>query len=211
MLRRLAARTGRPLLEVTADDLAAWCARLPRRLSRGSVGTYIGHVLGFYEWAARQGLVPASPAAGLRRPRVTRKRPAKPLPDGALTAALEAADPQLRAAVALMGFCGLRAGEVAALRAADVPAGPGELLRVSPGRHGQARWVPLPPVVFDALRGLGISAGVVFRGQDGQPYTASRLNAKVGVHMRRLGIAGAGHRLRSTYLASARGGGAKHT
>ena len=84
------ASAGKPLLEVSADDLAAW--RVALDVAPDAVSVYVSHVRQFYRWALVQGLLDGSPAAVLPAPRRGRRLP-RPIGEDELLAALAAAPP----------------------------------------------------------------------------------------------------------------------
>jgi integrase/recombinase XerC len=203
-LRRLRSAAGRPLLEITADDLTDWQLGMTH-LGMQSIATYVNHVRGFYRWAKRYGHVPADPAADvLEPPRVQHGVP-RPIPGEQLKVALRCATPQMRAWLALMAFCGLRCMEVVGLQrhqileTAEVP------VLVIEGKGGKTRTVPVPAVVLDALRALALPAeGPVFiSAASGRPYSPNRMSQKVSTYLSGLGIASTAHKLRHYYGTAA--------
>ena len=112
-LDRLARQLAMPLLEATADDLLKW--RKGMTVGPVSVRSYVSHVQQFYAWAARRGLLAASPAAGIPVPRQARRLP-RPIGTADLFAAVAQAPDRIRLWLVLAAWCGLRAKEIALLR-----------------------------------------------------------------------------------------------
>jgi site-specific recombinase XerC len=97
-------------------------------LSPASAARTLAAVSSWYTWLARRGHIPASPAAGLARPRAAAPRtPAPRLTPGQALALVHAADtepgPQrarTAALVAVLLFTGVRLGEVIGANVADL-------------------------------------------------------------------------------------------
>lgn len=133
-LRRFAAWYGdRPVAAIDAHVAAAYrdhCA-VDRQNRPGTVLNALTALRAFARWAIDHGHMAADPTAGIRWPRRTRPAP-KPLSAAELAAlrAILAAEPadeveawhhrRNRLAIELMYYAGLRLGEVARLRVADV-------------------------------------------------------------------------------------------
>ena len=154
---------------------------------------------GVEDYCRRMGLGPS----GVARDRVRTGAP-RALDEDQLRALLRAAErrgPRARALVALLGLCGLRLGEVAALDAADVAlsARRGHVV-VRQGKGAKYREVPLSAPARDALSAwlAGREAGPVFPGPTGALSARSLDRA-----LRRLGEAAgvelSAHDLRHTF------------
>lgn len=122
--------------------------------SRRSIARKMSAIRSFFTDAAKRGLVPANPAAGVRQP----KRPAplpKALSAGALGKSLDAIvgdtpiDVRDRAILELLYSSGLRVSELASLRVGDVERT--EMLRVV-GKGGKTRVVPIGKAAREAIR-----------------------------------------------------------
>lgn len=93
------------------------------------------------------------PAHLLPAVRIPRARP-KPTPESVYRQALHSGDARSRLAVALAGQCGLRRGEIARVRGADLEEDlVGYSLRVA-GKGGHVRVVPLPDELAGELLAL---------------------------------------------------------
>lgn len=136
--------------------------------------------------ALRTELVVVNAATGVELPRYIRKPITLWSPDQLKNFLAVASGHRWYGAFLLSAFCGLRRGEVLGLQWADVDLDEGVLhvrqqLQRLPGGGLQlvdlktdagARDVPLPLVVQDALRALGVEArdtSFVFRSEDGTP------------------------------------------
>jgi integrase len=147
----------------------AWCSNLGT-LAPATV-RYIHRVFSLIlELAVRDGRIPQNPATGVRLPRIAKpeKRFLTPeqlhrLADAAAQYPIPEVGGQYRALILVLGFCGLRWGEVAALRvkrvdllrrrltvAESVTEVSGRLVWGTPKSHA-ARQVPIPRSLADSL------------------------------------------------------------
>lgn len=173
LVRHLA---GRSLLTLTADELEAWLD------SRGYTGSTrklrISALRSLYRWAADHDLVVRDEAARLVRPRVAAGRP-RPVADDALALALAEAPQQTRVILLLGALAGLRASEMASLRAEDVDLAEG-ILEVVAGKGNKSRFVPVHPVLAAALRALPLpSSGFVLRDEHGRQLNRGQILVRV--------------------------------
>jgi site-specific recombinase XerD len=123
-----------------------------RGYSRRSVARKLSAIRSFFTDAARRGLLPASPAEGIRQP----KRPAslpKALPAQGLAGLLDSLDGDTplelrdRAILEVLYSSGLRVSELASLSVKDVRS---EMLRIV-GKGSKTRVVPLGQAARTAL------------------------------------------------------------
>jgi integrase len=149
----------RPLVSVRPSEVQAWAAELSRTQSVATARHALGVLRRVFEYAVRDGVIQRNPAAGIRLSKVQGNDP-RPLTHDELwrlAGVVDAARDRLLVLVA--GYCGLRWGELAALRWSDVDlqsrtlrvvrafseeAPRGEL---SPIKNHQARTVPVPEIV----------------------------------------------------------------
>jgi integrase/recombinase XerC len=169
-LVRLTASLPVPPAEATAAHLARWRDRLD--VAPDTTGRYVSHARAFYAWLADQGIRADNPAAKLPAPR-RRKRLPRPIGEQDLFDALDAAPARIRTWLALAGWCGLRACEIAGLRRENVveTASPPVLIIAEDATKGRAeRAIPPSGFVVDELAAYGLPAsGYVFRRCDGRP------------------------------------------
>src|SRR5581483_10360804 len=165
--------------------------------------TEITHLQGFYRWAVLEGRLVADPSLRLVRPKRPQRLP-RPMPDVDVERALRAAsEAPVRQYLRLAAFCGLRACEIAQVRAeelVDAPGGP--MLVVTDGKGGKARTVPLPDEVLDALRDPEMPrAGYLFPRHDapGGPISAGQVSRRANRFLHELGIPHTLHTLRHWY------------
>lgn len=150
----------------------------------------------FFGWAVAHGHAEHDPTIVIDRPRLSRLLP-RPIDDDALTHALNASGPQMRAWLALGAFAGLRCCEIASLDRAGIGS---EALRVT-GKGGHERIVPLHPVVADALDRCSLArSGPVFRREGGQPFTPKEVSRRGALFFEALGYGGVTfHQLRHSF------------
>jgi integrase/recombinase XerD len=142
-----------PVAGVTGMHVAVYARQLASaELSPSSAARKLAAVAGWYAWLERRGHIPASPAAGIARPRRPSARPATPglTPDQALSL-VRAADTapgaqraRTAALVAVLLFTGARVSEVIGADVEDLGTERGRrVLWVTRG-DGQRRSLALP-------------------------------------------------------------------
>lgn len=181
-LRRFARARGDDLLDATAAEIVTFLDRRQRdgrALGPASISAELAHLKGFYKWAEAEGLIAQSPAAHIAKPRLPRNLP-RPILEDDLTRALDNAPDRVKAWLYLAAYAGLRACEIAPLRAEDLWwHGSPPVIHVRRGKGGHSGVVPIAPVLVDVLRELP-RRGLLFRREDGQvnevrPHTVSHL------------------------------------
>ena len=201
-LHRLEAALPVPLLQASAEELAAWHAGLA--VAPGTLAGYISHAIQFYAWAAAEGLVDASPAVDLPVPKLARRLP-RPISEGELAAAVTGAPARIRPWLVLAAWAGLRAKEIAYLRrecVLDAARPPSLLIAHDATKGTRERIVPLCDYALGALLEHGLPrAGWVFVRRDGiygpnQPWTVSRLASR---YLHERGISATLHQLRHRF------------
>lgn len=199
-IRRLANKLPVALLDATGDHLDSWQSHL--RVSISSLHTYTCHTRAFYLWAYETGLIEENPAERLPVPKVPTRRP-RPMPEKDTRTALKAAPEPIRTWLALAGWCGLRAGEIARIRREDIeldPEGEGAMLHVD-GKGGKHRAVPVPPRVLVMLQQFLLTTGPIFRRTTttGLPVTPNEVTKVVSKFLRGLGLPYTLHTLRHRF------------
>lgn len=174
----------RPLVSVRPSEVQAWAAELSRTQSVATARHALGVLRRVFDYAVRDGVIQRNPAAGIRLSKVQGNDP-RPLTHDELWRLAEVADAARdRLLVLVAGYCGLRWGELAALRWSDVDlksrtlrvvrayseeAPRGEL---SPVKNHQARTVPVPEIVsgeLAAYKALQPQNELVFPSASGTP------------------------------------------
>jgi site-specific recombinase XerC len=191
-----------PLNRATPQMLENWRASLEH--TPAVIAGYVSHARCYYSWAVTQGLCPANPAAAVPVPRKPRRLP-RPITEADLMAAIVAAPARIRAWLILAGWCGLRAKEIALLRAENLA------LRASPPavhitwdatKGNGERLVVLCPWAAAELAAAGLpSSGWAFRRADGRPgpNKPHRVSQAANEFLHEHGIAATLHQLRHRF------------
>lgn len=152
----------RPLSSIPPSEVEAWAKNLSVEWSASTARHALSVVRGVYRLAVRDGVVHRNPADGVKLPRMSRNEP-NPLTHAELWRLADAmtADRD-RLMVLVMGYGGLRWGEVSALRKAsvvkngrlrlvDAYSDVGGKLHLGTLKDHEARTVVLPRVVVGEL------------------------------------------------------------
>ena len=184
-------------LDASREDVEAWLDSLG--IGLGARRNYLGHLHGFFTFAADVTGETEIPTARIRRPKVPRLVP-RPVRDEHLRRAFDGApDATLRAWLLLAAYGGLRCLEIAGLDAEDVDDA-GGVLRVRRGKGAKGRAVPLHPEALEDLEAHPMpAAGAVFRMADGRRVPAYVVSQRINRHLDRLGIPSTAHSLRHWY------------
>ncbi|HET6910182.1 MAG TPA: tyrosine-type recombinase/integrase [Mycobacteriales bacterium] len=193
----------RHLFDLTDVDLDDWTERDLAKCGPKGRATAIAHVRAFYRWAEvhdHLGDKP-NPSRRLRRPRLPRALP-RPITEEDLYLALETAPKRIRPWIALAGWAGLRACEIARLRREDILDDATPPMIVVRGKGSKERLVPLGPALLAELRRHGLpTTGYVFPRGDGQPgpNQPHRVSKLVNVHLHGLGLKTTLHKMRHRF------------
>lgn len=142
-------------LDRTALDL--WRETLTAVYSPSTVARRLAAAAGVYGYAVDEGLLTASPATRIRRPRVSQESPREGITREEALALLTVADRDAKDA-ALAGFLlllGLRASEAGRITPADITPDRGHFTVIVNGKGGRRDRLPLPPYLLNALERLG--------------------------------------------------------
>ncbi len=204
-IARIDHELGKPLEEATAEDLAVWYRWLATRekpMQPQSRGIVLAHVKNYFAWLVREDIRADDPTRRLDRPRTHRGIP-HPITDERLARALLDAPGRARPWLYLAAYAGLRAMEVASLRAEDVRRDIDKIV-VRAGKGDKQRIVPLHPLIASVLDPDAYPAvGPLFPQADGtgpvKPHIVSRVCNR---HLRSLGFADTLHSLRHYFASS---------
>ena len=185
-------------LAATREQVEDWLDS--RDLCAKSRSVWLSHLHTFYAFCLAEGLADADPTAKIRPPKLRRGLP-RPISDGDLARALEAASPLLRLWLLLGAYEGLRACEIAGLAREDLMASEG-LLRVVHAKGGHERVVPLHPDVLAAVEALALPArGALFRNRYSARVTPGSVSHQLGDLLRGLGIESTPHSTRHRFAS----------
>lgn len=195
---RSARSVGKPLVDATMDDIEAWFASralgpdgAPRPHSARN--NELSAIRGFYRWAMRFEHRSDDPTIRLdllsRQKRISRFVGADDL--ARLLATLP---PDLRRAVALGAYGGLRVSEAAALNWRDIDQDSRRM--IVRGKGDRERSVGLPVRLLDVL--LPDTGGNVVSGRD-EAYSWHYLTGKVNAAIKAAGVDATFHKLRHRF------------
>ncbi len=184
----------------TIEDVEAWWQSLDG-LSVNTRTRSLSCVRSFYTWAARFDLVTVNPTRRLDPPHRGRKLP-QPISRADLHRLLGGADPEMRRALCLGAYAGLRVSEAAVLNWTDVDLESRRII-VRGGKGDKDRAVGLSVLLLDALL-PNTGGNVVTAG--GSAYSAASLQRKINRAIRRAGVDATFHRLRARYATVALAG-----
>jgi integrase/recombinase XerC len=204
VLHGLARRTGLPILDIRPNDMRKWQIIRAEELSPDTLRNHGSYVRGFYRWALREGRISADPSDALELPCSSRRLP-HPIEEADFEAVLEAAGDHVRAILALAGFGGLRACEIAGLSWAEVQlTGRHPTMRITwtSGKARHERIVDISPPLAAALAALPKRRGgpVIPRLDGGMGHNRStRISQVANDHLRDQGLALRLHSLRHRF------------
>ncbi len=200
VINQLARELGQAPENATEADFAEWYQGVTDRMVAEARACYLSHVQCYFRWLVREEFLSADPTVRLTRPR-TRPTIPRPIDDDSLARAIQTATDRVRPWLLLAAYAGLRATEIAHLRAADVNLRTGMLI-VS-GKGGKERTVPIHPDVADALRPYMGQRGFLFRHWDRPgPPTAHNVSYALNHHLRRQGIVDTAHAARHWFITN---------
>lgn len=191
-LARFARHAGVPLLDASTDQILDFTDRRTREglhLQPESVAAELAHLAGFYKWAVIEDLRVDDPMVKVPRPKLARRLP-HPIPEHDLARAIEEAPERVRPMLMLAAYAGLRACEIAPLKADDLwwhldP--PMIFIRRSKG--GDEAAVPMAPILEPHLRDLP-RRGWLFPKRDETlgPVKAHTVSHLCNDHLHRVGV-----------------------
>ena len=177
----------------TREDVEAWWATR-RDLSPATRSNDLANLRAFYKWCRRWEHRDDDPTTRLDAPKVDKGLP-RPLSRADLHRLLAVLPDDLRRAVALGAYAGLRVSEVAALHWHDVDL-EARRARILHGKGGKSRLVALGAVLIDQI--LPDTGGNVVTGTP-RAYTAATLQRRINRAIHRAGIDATFHQLRHRY------------
>lgn len=187
-------------IAVTAEEAEAWWHAQADPEGGNRVATKqrrLHTVRSFYKYAIAYDLVVKDPTRRIRAPKQGRRLPT-PISRADLHKAMGEADDEMRRALALGAYAGLRVAEVAALEWSHIDI---ETMRIRVrGKGDHDREVALGPLLLDSL--LPNTGGNVVTGTD-RAYSADALQRRVNRLFTRLGIEATFHKLRARYATVA--------
>ena len=181
----------------TQDEVEDWW--LDRdHLSPATRRQELAALRSFYRWMIRWDHRDDDPTRRLDAPKMGHRLP-RPMGRDDLHRLLAVTSGEMRRAICLGAYAGLRVAEVAALDWADVDVEARRII-VRGGKGDKDRPVGLSPLLLDAL--LPVTGGNVVRA-GGKAYSANALQQKVNATIRAAGVDGTFHKLRSRFATVA--------
>lgn len=204
-LVRLRSWAGGEILYLTEQQLMAWQADRSKVIKPQSLRGEQSHVREFYRWCVRERFRDDDPTVRLDMPRVARGMP-RPMADDIYATALDAAPPDVRIILALAGFAGLRAIEIARLDWSEISLGQrNPVIRIVEGKGGHGRVVPVSSALRSILLEVADRRGPVITYRSGWRghVTAHRVSSMTNDYLHGGGIDETLHQLRHRFATSA--------
>jgi integrase len=161
--------------------------------SASALSQEASHLRRFCRWAMQQDLMERN--AGDWLPDVRQTSPAvRPIPEGDLHRAIEAAPEPMRRALALAALAGLRSEEIGAVQWEDIDRGNG-VLWVRLGKGSKGRSVPLSSGLLVMLGDPGPDDTHII----GRPMTGKAVSQEISRYLHSQGLDYTAHKLRARY------------
>lgn len=191
MLRRFA-RAYPTFPTVSAGQITTWIGR--PSYAAWSKATYYGHLRSYFTYALENDLLTVDPMARMRRPKPGKCVP-RPLTSEQVDAVMSCAQPNVRAWLTLGLFAGLRASEIAKIRAEDIQEDAIFIL----GKGGQEAYVPTHPAIWAMALSLP-RTGWLFPSPPTPGHVRTQVvSAVTSALFTTHGIEGSIHRMRHTF------------
>lgn len=178
------------------EDIEAWW-QTRTHLAPATRSNDLANLRSFYRWCVIWEHRDDDPTRRITAPKVPKGLP-RPISRADLNLILRTVTPDLRRAVALGAYGGLRVSEAAALDWRDVDLETNRI-RVL-GKGGKTRLTGLPPLLLDAILPM-VDGNVVTAG--GTPYTAASLQRRVNRAIQAAGVDATFHMLRHRFATVA--------
>lgn len=188
------------ILAATPDVLSDYVRRLPRTTAR-SLYVEMSHLGAFYAWCLEHERSRVDPMRKVPRPKLPKLLP-RPMSEGDVHMAIEAATGRIRVWLVLAAYQGLRACEIAVLDRSDVLDTLPMPALVAHGKGRKDRVVPLGDRALLELRAYGLGRrGPLFPRPDGKPgpTSAHRVSVVANDYLHGLGISDTLHSLRHRF------------
>lgn len=199
VLERLARHAGQEPLDCGIDEVRAYLDSIPAASSRACE---LSHLRQFYRWAVIHEVIAKDPTLTIGRIKQPRRLP-RPINEPDLAMAVTTAPDRVLPWLLLAGWAGLRACEIAPLRAEDLwwHTEP-RVIHVRESKGGGERMVALGEQLGAELRQIDLPRrGWLFPRRDGTPgpVTAHRVSQLANRHLHQLGIPLTLHSLRHRF------------
>lgn len=192
------------LVTLGFEDLMEWQQERSSQISPASRRTELSAVREFYRWAMDEELRGDDPSVRIPMPRAPRRMP-RPMPESKFELALREANGRTAAILALAGYAGLRAMEIAQLDWSEIDLSEDPpMIRVVDGKGGVGRAVPIGQALVRVLRALPGRRGPVIPRADGHGHNeAARVSQIANEHLHHYGVTETLHQLRHRFATAA--------
>lgn len=155
---------------IRADKIQAWLdgyrTKEGNPLSAVSFNTYRRYLGLFFSFCLKQGWTESNPLQRVNTKNARNKVPRLLTPSD-LRQILNAANDNVRPAIAVQAFCGLRAAEVARLEWSDLLPSGNIQIGSDKAKTGRRRLTPVPTLLLKYLLSIRKSSGYIFGGEKG--------------------------------------------
>lgn len=189
--------------EATDQKIVDWLGE--RDLTPKTRAMWLSTLSAFYKWAAKNSLFDGytdpktgvkkdfDPVAKVAKPRLHGRQP-RPMSDDDINKAIDNAEPLMKCWLLLGAYCGTRCQEIAFIEREDVLDEMGSL-HITHGKGDKSRFVPLHPLVLDALKALPMLESGRLWGDE----SAASISRKGNRYLHSLKIKSTMHTLRHWY------------
>ena len=190
---------------ITTDNVQKWLddyrTKEGRTLSAVSFNSYRRYLSLFFNYCVKRGWLSDNPVSRVSQQRVITKVPRLLMPSD-LKVILNASSGDLRTAIALQAFCGLRSSEVARVRWTDVllnESGNYIQIGADTAKTSRRRLTPIPDNLLPLLHGEKKPEGFIYATGKGKPDSIQK--ALVGIRKSLRGISWGRNALRASALS----------
>ena len=167
--------SGQKVSSIKSDDIQKWLddyrTKEGRPLGAVSFNSYRRYLSLFFSYCVKKGWLSLNPVSRVSQQRVTAKAPRLLIPSD-IKLILDASSGDLRTAIALQAFCGLRSSEVAKVRWTDVllnESGNYIQIGADTAKTSRRRLTPIPDNLVPLLRSERKPDGFIYASGKGKP------------------------------------------
>lgn len=194
--------TGKPLSDITLDDLTLWVNRLKLTYKPVTVQNKILTLKSLFSFAVKIGYLTVNVGSYLKAPKVKDTLSERILtPDDCHKIIEVATNERDRCVLSLMYGCGLRVSEVCGLTWGDLREGKATVF----GKGGKTRIVIVPPSIWSQLMALPRTHEMVFVSYRGKPLERTAIHKIIKKCCQKAGVSekASSHWLRHSHASHA--------
>jgi integrase len=172
--------SGQIVSSIKSDDIQKWLddyrTKEGRPLGAVSFNSYRRYLSLFFSYCVKKGWLSLNPVGRVSQQRVTAKAPRLLMPSD-IKLILDASSGDLRTAIALQAFCGLRSSEVARVRWTDVllnESGNYIQIGADTAKTSRRRLTPIPENLIAHLRSERRPEGFIYATGKGKPDSVQK-------------------------------------